>query len=120
MKNGTIVDDSIRYISPEVQQAIARYTINKEDLYITIAGTIGQVGRVPPIFDGHNLTENAAKLVFREIDRNYFLLALSSGPVQQQFRDKTKQMAQPKLALKRIAGASFLLPPLVTLRPRWQ
>lgn len=35
-----------------------------------------------------------------------------SGLVQSQFVEKTKQMAQPKLALKRIAGAKFFLPPL--------
>jgi type I restriction enzyme S subunit len=50
--------------------------------------------------------------VFRELDANFFQLALSSDAVQQQFRDKTKQMAQPKLALKRIAGARVPLPPL--------
>ena len=112
MKNGTIMTNDLQYITPEVQRAIARYTINKEDLYITIAGTIGQVGRVPAFFDGHNLTENAAKLVFRSLSADFLRMALSSDFVQQQFRDKTKQMAQPKLALKRIAGARFPLPPL--------
>lgn len=112
MKNGTIMADDLKFISPETQRTIARYTINQEDLYITIAGTIGQVGRVPAFLDGHNLTENAAKIVFRGLDPEYLRLALSSDQVQQQFRDKTKQMAQPKLALKRILGAKFPLPPL--------
>lgn len=112
MKNGTILADDLHYITPGVQRAIARYTINQKDLYITIAGTIGLVGRVPAFFDGQNLTENAAKLVFRGLNPEYFRLALTADSVQQQFRDKTKQMAQPKLALKRIAGAKFPLPPL--------
>jgi type I restriction enzyme S subunit len=112
MKNGTIMAEELVYISPEVQRSIARYIINKEDLYITIAGTIGQVGRVPPMFDGHNLTENAAKIVFRGVNTEFLRMVLSSDFLQQQFRDKTKQMAQPKLALKRIAGAKFPLPPL--------
>jgi len=112
MKNGTINEEDVQYITPEVHRAIARYTISQDDLYITIAGTIGQVGRVPRFFDGHNLTENAAKIVFRGMDPDYFCMVLSSGFVQQQFRDKTKQMAQPKLALKRILGAKFPLAPL--------
>lgn len=112
MKNGTILEDGLQYITQEVQRSISRYIINQEDLYITIAGTIGQVGRVPAFFDGHNLTENAAKIVFRGLNSEYFQLALSSDLVQQQFRDKTKQLAQPKLALKRIAGAKFPFPPL--------
>ncbi|MDH5666826.1 MAG: restriction endonuclease subunit S [Nitrospira sp.] len=112
MKNGTISPDHLQYVSREVQLAIARYTINKEDLYITIAGTIGQVGRVPEFYDGHNLTENAAKIVFRGLNGDFLCLVLSSQVVQQQFKEKTKQMAQPKLALKRILGAKFPLPPL--------
>ena len=112
MKDGTIRTDNPQYITSEVQRAIARYTINKEDLYITIAGTIGQVGIVPAPLDGQNLTENAAKLVFREINADFLVMALSSEAVQLQFQDKTKQMAQPKLALKRVAGARIPLPPL--------
>ncbi len=112
MKSGTINIADLRYISPEVYRAIARYTINKEDLYITIAGTIGEVGRVPAHLDGQNLTENAAKIVFRGLNPDYFCMALNSEVVQEQFREKTKQMAQPKLALKRILGAKFPLPPL--------
>lgn len=116
MKDGTISEDRLKYISPAVQREIARYIINKEDLYITIAGTIGDVGVVPESLDGHNLTENAAKIVFRDFDRRFFQLALMSDFVQAQFLEKTKQMAQPKLALKRIAGAKFYLPPLAEQR----
>ncbi len=59
-----------------------------------------------------NLTENAAKLVFRILNKNYFILALSSDIIQLQFKDKTKQQAQPKLALKRIVEAILPIPPL--------
>ena len=116
MKNGTISETGLKYISPSVQREIARYIINKEDLYITIAGTIGDVGSVPVFLDGHNLTENAAKIVFRGFDRRFFQLSLMSEFVQAQFLEKTKQMAQPKLALKRIAGAKFYLAPIAEQR----
>src|SRR5688572_21662076 len=35
MKNGTIIADELRYITADVQRSIAKYTINKEDLYVT-------------------------------------------------------------------------------------
>ena len=111
MKDGTVSPEDLRYISPEVQKAISKYTIDQDDLYITIAGTIGQVGRIPSFLSGQNLTENAAKIVFRGIDPDYLRMALTSSLVQQQFRDKTKQMAQPKLALKRILGVRLPIPP---------
>lgn len=112
MKRGTIVQDDLKYIDEEVFQKIKQYTISKNDIYITIAGTIGQVGEVPEFFDGMNLTENAAKLTFGKINKRYLLLTLSSETLQKQFLQKTNQMAQPKLALKRIADALFPLPPL--------
>ncbi|MDP9203130.1 MAG: restriction endonuclease subunit S [Gemmatimonadota bacterium] len=112
MKEGTISTSNLKHISRSVQRLISKYTINADDLYVTIAGTIGAVGKVPDILDGQNLTENAAKIVFRDIDRNFLFLVLNADDVQDQFREKTRQMAQPKLALKRIAGARIPIPPL--------
>ena len=112
MKNSSISTEDLRYISDDVQARIAKYTIDREDLYITIAGTIGDVGEVPEHFHGQNLTENAAKIVFREVDKRFLLLVLRSGDVKEQFQEKMKQMAQPKLALKRISGARIPIPPL--------
>ena len=116
MKNGSISAEELQYISDDVRARIAKYTIDREDLYITIAGTIGEVGEVPDLFHGQNLTENAAKIVFREVERKFLLLVLRSEDVQEQFQEKTKQMAQPKLALKRISGARIPIPPLAEQR----
>ena len=112
MKDGSISAEGLQYISDDVRARIAKYTIDREDLYITIAGTIGEVGEVPELFHGQNLTENAAKIVFREMDRKFLLLVLRSEDVQEQFQEKMKQMAQPKLALKRISGTRIPIPPL--------
>ena len=47
MKNGTVVDNEIKYISSETHSLISKYFISKKDLYISIAGTIGAVGIIP-------------------------------------------------------------------------
>ncbi len=112
MKNGTLIKDNLKYIDSEIYNAIEKYIIEKEDIYVTIAGTIGEVGEVPDFFDKMNLTENAAKIVFRGLDKTYLILALNSNFVQEQFTEKTNQQAQPKLALKRIANTLIPLPPL--------
>ncbi len=115
MKNGSISNNDIHYIDEKMFEAIKQYTISKNDLYITIAGTIGEVGEVPEMFDGANLTENAAKFVFNNelISRNWLRNILSSKHSQLQFLDKTKKVtAQPKLALTRIATTLIPLPPL--------
>lgn len=115
MKNGSISKNDIHYIDEKMFEAIKQYTISKNDIYITIAGTIGEVGEVPEMFDGANLTENAAKFVFSNevVNRSWLRNILSSKNSQLQFLDKTKKVtAQPKLALTRIATTLIPLPPL--------
>jgi type I restriction enzyme, S subunit len=87
--------------------------IDSSDLYVVIVGaTIGKAGRVPVSLSGMHLTENAARLVFREFDQQFLLLTLRSQSVQSQFVEKTYQQAQPKLALKRIESTLIHVPPL--------
>lgn len=62
MKENTVKTDDIHYISESIYQKIKSYTISTEDLYITVAGTIGSVGEIPKVFDNANLTENADKM----------------------------------------------------------
>ena len=108
MKNHSINTDDLKYISEEVFLQIKNYTISKEDLYVTIAGTIGVTGEVPTELDGMNLTENAVKITNIQINKTYLCLIIQSEFVQQQFQDKTHQVAMPKLALERIL--STLIP----------
>ena len=113
MKNNTITKQDIKYISNEVFEKIKNYTISKNDLYLTIAGTIGKVGIVPDYFDNMNLTENAVKLTnINFIDKKYLMYCINSDFIQEQFSDKTTQVAQPKLAIKRIETTIIPVPPL--------
>ena len=104
MKNRSINTFGLKYISEEVFAKIQSYTIGKNDLYVTIAGTIGVVGEVPEILDGMNLTENAVKVCNISINKTFLCYVMLSELVQQQFQDKTHQVAMPKLALERILG----------------
>ncbi|TQP40912.1 restriction endonuclease subunit S [Vibrio cholerae] len=110
MKNRTIDESDLRYISEDVFKQISRYTIHTEDVYVTIAGTIGAVGSIPPHLDGMSLTENAAKLVFRGISKEYIIVVLQSDFVKKQFNDAVNQMAQPKLSLNSIKHTLIPIP----------
>lgn len=114
-KDGSVDARNIRYIDDKVRRAINRYTISKNDVYISIAGTIGLVGTIPPSLDGANLTENAAKLVIRhpdQIDNRFLSRYLATKPAQRQIEAMTMKTSQPKLALMRIEEVLVGLPSL--------
>nr|WP_324257063.1 restriction endonuclease subunit S [Cellvibrio fontiphilus] len=111
---GETVDVSnLKYIDDETFQQIKNYIISKNDLYISIAGTIGLVGDIPEQLDGANLTENAAKICnIYGVEKVFLKRYLNSSVSQSQFDDKTVSSGQPKLALFRIRDCDFPLPPL--------
>ena len=112
MQDGTIVSKDLKYITDDVYNQIQNYTIGKDDLYLTIVGsTIGKAGLVPKMFDNMNLTENAVKLTNIPINKYFLLYCVRSGYAQSQFRDNTKQVGQPKLAIFRIANTLVPIPP---------
>ena len=102
MKNHTVNLSDLKYIDETVFAEIKNYTIAKNDLYITIAGTIGAVGEFPDELDGMNLTENAVKVTAISLNKTFLCLMMQTEYVQKQFKHKTYQVAMPKLGLERI------------------
>ena len=117
MKNDTVNLSNLKYIDDNVFETIQNYIVSKDDLYITIAGTIGVVGEIPLELDGMNLTENAAKISAIEIEKSYLCLVLQSAYCQKQFHQKTYQVAMPKLGLERICST---LIPMCSLKTQKQ
>ena len=104
-KKYSINRKNIKYISEKIYQSIKNYVISSDDIFISIAGTIGLVGRVPLEYSGANLTENAAKLVLKNKTKilvDYLMFILGSSFVQNQIKNKTFAVGVPKLAIERI------------------
>lgn len=112
MQDGSINTEGLLYVPEDIYPSISKYIIQKEDIYITVAGTIGKVGRIPPTLDGANLTENADRLVFSFLDQSWMIYLLQSSLVQRQIAEATTQVGQPKLAIARIEQLLVPLPPL--------
>jgi type I restriction enzyme S subunit len=104
----------IKFITPEVYERVSRYTISNDDIYVSIAGTIGRVGIVPNDLSGANLTENAAKItnIDSNIDKRYLMYFLRSANGQGLLLNKAGGTSQPKLALFRIEEIEFPCPAL--------
>ncbi|QBJ63529.1 restriction endonuclease subunit S [Pseudoalteromonas sp. DL-6] len=112
MRNGSIREDDLHYITEDVQSQISNYIITTDDLYMTIVGaTIGKCGLIPIRFNGMNLTENAARLTpFIGVEKYYLFKYLDSDFAQEQFFDKTKQVGVQKMALNRLSTTKVPLP----------
>ncbi len=108
----SVAVDQVLFIPKGYEDLIARYVISSDDIYISIAGTIGLVGQVPESLDGANLTENAAKICLTDpnVDARFLMYALSSHACQTQILEATGRNAQPKLALNRIEQIKLPIP----------
>ena len=84
---GTVNLETIQYITEDIYKQIKNYIITSNDLYISIAGTIGKTGIIPKELDGANLTENAAKLVYKidDISNKYIYFLTKSSKFEEPF-----------------------------------
>jgi type I restriction enzyme M protein len=111
-KDFSIDQKNLKFITDETYKQISRYVISSDDVYISIAGTIGLIGGVPLELSGANLTENAAKLVFKtnQISKDYLIYLSTTTFLQDQIKSKTHAVGVPKLALERIKTIEIPIP----------
>ena len=111
--DGAVDTSRLKYISNEVFEQIKSYIISSDDLYISIAGTIGKTGYVSAELNGANLTENACKLILNNgVSKEFVYYFTKSNSFIEQTGINTRVAAQPKLALNRLKTISIPLPPL--------
>ena len=112
MYRGGINLANVRYVPEDAYPSIKNYRISSDDIFISVAGTLGIVGKVPKELDGANLTENADKITSIQCDRDYLLCCLMGERIQNGIIAQQTQGAQPKLALNRIEGFIVPVPPI--------
>jgi type I restriction enzyme S subunit len=102
--NYSVDESNLKYISEEVYEKLKNYSIDSENVYISIAGTIGLVGSIPNNLSNAILTENAAKFIFdsKELLKDYLIYLLDSPFIKEQINKSVKATSQPKLALYKI------------------
>ena len=113
-EKNTVSLKNMKYISNETFEEIKRYTISSEDVYISIAGTIGLCGVIPNELNNKSLTENAAKMVLSKDDKlnkHYLVQILNNDIIQQDIKNKTGGIGVPKLGIYQIQQIKIPLPP---------
>lgn len=111
MYPGGVSVENIMYVPTDAAKHIKSYRIYTEDIFISVAGTLGIVGQIPKELNGANLTENADRIT-KITCYNKFLLYILLSDITQSVIDTTRTIgAQPKLALERIRNFLIPLPP---------
>lgn len=110
MNMGYLNLSNIMYVPENVQPMISKYIISKNDIYISVAGTLGLVGKIPEELDGANLTENANRITEIQCNRDYLMYYMMSPLIQNVIEAERTIGAQPKLAFQRIRDFYIVLP----------
>ncbi|EAK0652710.1 restriction endonuclease subunit S [Campylobacter jejuni] len=112
--NGTINLQNIKFINENTYNVLKNYKIYDDNLYISIAETIGKSGIIPKELNGAILTENAVKLEYiqNNISNKFMYFFTLSNIFKTQIQTSTKIVAQPKLAITRLKQIQIPLPPL--------
>ena len=109
--SGYIDYSELKKISEKVFNAIRSYQIYKDEVLISIVGTIGAIAILDKHFERCNFTENAAKIVCSDKLNPYYLYAFLSSQVgQRQLKRLTVGGVQPKLPLYAVEEIKILLP----------
>jgi type I restriction enzyme S subunit len=111
MRLGGVELDAIRYVPEDAFPSIRNYRIWCSDIFISVAGTLGIVGKIPLELDGANLTENADRITSLRCDRDFLLYNLMSTRIQNIIESAKTVGAQPKLALGQIQKFLIAVPP---------
>jgi type I restriction enzyme S subunit len=110
MTENSVDLSNIRYVPSNVADKISNYKITVDDIYISVAGTLGIVGRIPNELNNANLTENANKLTNIKCNQSFLLQYLKSNKFTSLIDSTKTTNAQPKLAIYAIKGLEVCLP----------
>ena len=104
---------NLQYVPNNVFEKIQKYTISKDDIFLSIVGTIGIVALIGDELDRASLTENAVKItVSNQVNKNYLYYFLQSQLGQEQINSLSVGSTQKKLPIKNIKKIEIDLPSL--------
>ena len=111
LKQGTVINSDMMYVTDEVLQYIKNYTVSVGDVYITNVGAcIGDCGIIPQQYDGANLTENAVKITNLRCNNKWLAYYLSANSVQENIKSMIASATLGKLSIANIKKIELNIP----------
>lgn len=105
------LNSKFQYVSDEIQKSISRYIVEKDDVLISIVGTIGLVNIIDKSLHQANLTENCFKITnCKIINTDYLYHFLVSNDGQREIEMKTVGGVQAKLPMYNVELLDIVIP----------
>lgn len=104
-------NDNFEFVPENVADKISRYITRKNDVIISIVGTIGVVKILGESLDGANLTENCMKITeLRKISPSYLYHYLVSNEGKDEIQIRNVGAVQAKLPMYNIESFPIVIP----------
>ena len=105
-------------VSSRIDKAYKRSRVITNDLLLTIVGSVGNLAKVPFVFNGSNITQQTARLSFNQkvADTDFYFNILQSKFGQKEIFNYTKSGVQPSLNLSDVDKFLIPYPPLLEQR----
>ena len=105
--------NQLLYVPDQVFDKISRYIVSKDDVILSIVGTIGAVAMISDELHKANLTENCVKLTeLKNVHHSFLYYFFKSTIGQNEIAKGIVGSTQPKLPLYNIQKIEINLPPL--------
>lgn len=105
------LNSKFQYVNDEIQKSISKYIVEKDDVLISIVGTIGLVNIIDESLHQANLTENCFKITnFKIVNSDYLYHFLVSNDGQREIEMKTVGGVQAKLPMYNVELLDIMIP----------
>ncbi len=113
IRNMTVIDDDMRFISPLQHQELQKGHLKKNDVLITTRGEIGQLALVPYHHIDSNINAQLVRINVSGtgVDHKYLIYALSSTSAQEQIKNLQTGSALKQLPVGRLNQLLLIFPP---------
>lgn len=105
------INSEFMFVDDIAQKEISRYTVDTNDVIISIVGTIGLVNVIDESLNKANLTENCFKLTnLKKINKDFLYQYLISENGQREIEMKTVGGVQAKLPMYNVELLDLIIP----------
>ena len=106
-----VLDNKFLFINDDIYEKISRYIVKKDDIIISIVGTIGLVGKVHESLDGANLTENCMKMTnIKKVPSDFIYYTLCNLVDTNEIEERIVGAVQSKLPMYNIETIPIIIP----------